>query len=86
MGVREGLLALLARGPRHGYQLKLDFEQATAEVWPVNIGQVYTTLQRLERDELREASPGMRRGGARSSGRQAGSTQRRSRRHHAGTW
>jgi len=52
MGVREGLLALLARGPRHGYQLKLDFEQATAEVWPVNIGQVYTTLQRLERDEL----------------------------------
>lgn len=52
MGVREGLLALLAEGPRHGYQLKLDFEQATAEVWPVNIGQVYTTLQRLERDGL----------------------------------
>lgn len=52
MGVREGLLALLARGPRHGYQLKLEFEQATGEVWPVNIGQVYTTLQRLERDGL----------------------------------
>ena len=52
MGVREGLLALLARGPRHGYQLKLEFEQATGEVWPVNIGQVYTTLQRLERDRL----------------------------------
>lgn len=52
MGVREGLLALLARGPRHGYQLKLEFEQATAEVWPVNVGQVYTTLQRLERDGL----------------------------------
>lgn len=52
MGVREGLLALLAEGPKHGYQLKLDFEQATAEVWPVNIGQVYTTLQRLERDGL----------------------------------
>lgn len=52
MGVREGLLALLAQGPRHGYQLKLEFEQATAEVWPVNIGQIYTTLQRLERDEL----------------------------------
>lgn len=52
MGVREGLLALLAQGPRHGYQLKLDFEQATAAVWPVNVGQVYTTLQRLERDGL----------------------------------
>ena len=52
MGVREGLLALLACGPRHGYQLKLDFEAATGEVWPINIGQVYTTLQRLERDGL----------------------------------
>ncbi|MEX0706153.1 MAG: PadR family transcriptional regulator [Nitriliruptoraceae bacterium] len=52
MGVREGLLALLARGPRHGYQLKLEFEAATGEVWPINIGQVYTTLQRLERDGL----------------------------------
>lgn len=54
MGVREGLLALLLRGPRHGYQLKLEFEQATGEVWPLNVGQIYTTLQRLERDELVE--------------------------------
>lgn len=52
VGVREGLLSLLARGPRHGYQLKVEFEQATGEVWPINIGQVYTTLQRLERDGL----------------------------------
>lgn len=52
MGVREGLLALLAEGPRHGYQLKLDFERATGEVWPLNVGQIYTTLQRLERDGL----------------------------------
>lgn len=52
MGVREGLLALLARGPRHGYQLKQEFEAATSNVWPLNIGQVYTTLQRLERDDL----------------------------------
>lgn len=54
MGVREGLLALLADGPQHGYQLKLDFEHATGEVWPVNVGQIYTTLQRLERDGLVE--------------------------------
>ena len=52
MGVREGLLALLAEGPQHGYQLKLDFEHATGEVWPLNVGQIYTTLQRLERDGL----------------------------------
>ena len=52
MGFREGLLALLASGPSHGYQLKIDFEAATGEAWPVNVGQVYTTLQRLERDDL----------------------------------
>lgn len=55
MGVREGLLVLLADGPKHGYQLKLDFESATGEAWPLNIGQVYTTLQRLERDECVKA-------------------------------
>jgi len=52
MGVKEGLLALLAAGPSHGYQLKLDLEAATADGNAVNVGQVYTTLQRLERDEL----------------------------------
>jgi len=52
MAVREGLLALLNEGPRHGYQLKTDFEQATGGVWPLNVGQVYTTLERLERDGL----------------------------------
>jgi DNA-binding PadR family transcriptional regulator len=54
MGIKEGLLTLLAEGPAHGYQLKLDFEAATGEAWPLNIGQVYTTLQRLERDGLVE--------------------------------
>ena len=50
MAVREGLLALLREGPRHGYQLKTEFEAATGGVWPLNVGQVYTTLDRLERD------------------------------------
>ncbi|MEX2323149.1 MAG: PadR family transcriptional regulator [Acidimicrobiia bacterium] len=54
MGIKEGLLSLLANGPAHGYQLKVDFESATGEAWPLNIGQVYTTLQRLERDGLVE--------------------------------
>lgn len=52
MGVKEGLLALLADGPRHGYQLKLDLEAATGAGISVNVGQVYSTLQRLERDGL----------------------------------
>lgn len=52
MAVREGLLALLEDGPQHGYQLKTAFETATGGVWPLNVGQVYTTLDRLERDGL----------------------------------
>jgi len=52
MAVREGLLALLDEGPSHGYQLKTAFESATGEAWPLNVGQVYTTLDRLQRDGL----------------------------------
>ena len=52
MSVRYGLLGLLSRGPAHGYQLRTEFEAATGSTWPLNIGQVYSTLQRLERDGL----------------------------------
>ena len=52
MAVREGLLALLREGPRYGYQLKTEFETATGGVWTINVGQVYTTLERLNRDGL----------------------------------
>lgn len=52
MSVKHGLLALLGERPRHGYQLKTIFEARTGGTWPLNIGQVYTTLQRLERDGL----------------------------------
>ena len=52
MAVREGLLALLSERPSHGYQLKTGFEAATGGVWPLNVGQVYTTLDRLDRDGL----------------------------------
>jgi DNA-binding PadR family transcriptional regulator len=52
MSVRHGLLALLERGPMHGYQLRAAFEESTGGTWPLNIGQVYTTLSRLERDQL----------------------------------
>jgi DNA-binding PadR family transcriptional regulator len=50
--VRNGLLALLLRGPMYGYQLRAEFEASTGTTWPLNVGQVYTTLARLERDGL----------------------------------
>jgi DNA-binding PadR family transcriptional regulator len=50
MPIRRGLLSLLAREPMHGYQLRSEFDAATGATWPLNIGQVYTTLSRLERD------------------------------------
>jgi DNA-binding PadR family transcriptional regulator len=55
MSVRHALLALLSEGPKYGLQLREEFEARTGEVWPLNVGQVYTTLQRLERDRLIES-------------------------------
>jgi DNA-binding PadR family transcriptional regulator len=50
MSIRQGLLALLSVEPKHGYQLKSELESATGGLWPINVGQVYTTLDRLVRD------------------------------------
>jgi DNA-binding PadR family transcriptional regulator len=55
VSVRHALLALLSEEPKYGLRLREEFEAGTGEVWPLNIGQVYTTLQRLERDELIES-------------------------------
>jgi len=55
VSVRHALLALLSEGPKYGLQLRREFEAGTGEVWPLNVGQVYTTLQRLERDGLVES-------------------------------
>ncbi|MEU7874081.1 PadR family transcriptional regulator [Dactylosporangium sp. NPDC049140] len=68
MSIKHALLALLSEGPKYGLQLREEFEARTGEVWPLNIGQVYTTLQRLERDGLIEsdgdddAEPGPQKG------------------------
>ena len=66
MSIRHALLALLSEGPKYGLQLREEFEARTGEVWPLNVGQVYTTLQRLERDGLvasdDEADPGPQKG------------------------
>lgn len=55
MSVRHALLALLSETPKYGQQLREEFEAGTGEVWPLNVGQVYMTLQRLERDGLIES-------------------------------
>ena len=56
MTVRNALLALLEQGPMYGYQLRSEFERRTGATWPLNVGQVYTTLARLERDLLVEGT------------------------------
>ena len=62
MSVKQALLALLEEGPRYGYQLRAEFEERTGATWPLNVGQVYTTLTRLERDGLVEGAGRRRRG------------------------
>ncbi len=54
MSIRQSLLALLDEQPRYGYQLRQEFERRTGGTWPLNVGQVYSTLARLERDGLVE--------------------------------
>jgi DNA-binding PadR family transcriptional regulator len=55
MSVPHALLALLSEASKYGLRLQNEFESRTGAVWPLNVGQVYTTLQRLERDGLVEA-------------------------------
>src|SRR3954469_20978027 len=49
---KYAILGLLAKRARHGYEIKQAFEELLVGTWPINIGQVYTTLSRLERDGL----------------------------------
>lgn len=52
MSVRQSLLAILDQGPCYGYQLRSEFDRRTGSTWPLNVGQIYNTLDRLERDGL----------------------------------
>jgi DNA-binding PadR family transcriptional regulator len=56
MSIRQAMLALLEQEPMYGYQLRTEFERRTGSTWPLNVGQVYTTLARLERDGLVEGT------------------------------
>jgi DNA-binding PadR family transcriptional regulator len=52
MSLKFGILGLMAEEPLHGYEIKSRFESLLGGAWEVNIGQIYATLQRLERDGL----------------------------------
>ena len=52
MSIKHGLMAMLRSGSMYGGQLRNEFERQTGGTWPLNIGQVYTTLARLQRDGL----------------------------------
>ena len=95
MSIRYALLALLSNGPKHGFQLAHDFEAGTGEMWPLNTGQVYTTLQRLERDGLVDADDDAERAaerlsphrrGPRRARRLAADAARPRARHRATSW
>lgn len=55
MSVRESLLAILDQAPSYGYQLRIEYVRRTGGARTLNVGQVYTTLDRLERDGLVES-------------------------------
>lgn len=52
MSIKYAILALLDEQPSYGYELKVEFDRRTNKTWPLNVGQVYTTLDRLERDRM----------------------------------
>ncbi|HEV8564767.1 MAG TPA: PadR family transcriptional regulator [Actinomycetota bacterium] len=52
MSIALSLLTLLDQSPSFGLRMKQEFERRTGGVWPLNVGQVYTTLDRLEREGL----------------------------------
>ncbi|MDP1795413.1 MAG: PadR family transcriptional regulator [Acidimicrobiales bacterium] len=50
--LRNVLLGLLDSEPCYGYELKAVFENFLGGTWPLNIGQIYTSLAKLEDDGL----------------------------------
>ena len=52
MPLQHAVLALLADGPSHGYDLRERFEQAVGPQWGLNVGHLYQVLDRLHRDGL----------------------------------
>lgn len=64
MSIRMGLLAVLASGPRHAYDLRQEFERRTSGAWNLNMGQVSTTLASLVKAQLAAELPDSTESGA----------------------
>jgi DNA-binding PadR family transcriptional regulator len=52
MSVKYAMLGILAEKDLHGYELKSSFDEKVGEFWSLNYGQIYTTLDRLEKEDL----------------------------------
>ncbi|MED4587481.1 MULTISPECIES: PadR family transcriptional regulator [Bacillales] len=52
MSVKYGILTLLFLQENHGYELKVELESLLSIKGKINPGQIYTTLDRLIRDQL----------------------------------
>jgi DNA-binding PadR family transcriptional regulator len=63
MSTGHVLLGFLVERPKHGYELKKEHDHRLAGAKPLAYGQVYATLQRLERDGLVEVAETQQEGG-----------------------
>jgi DNA-binding PadR family transcriptional regulator len=52
MTIKHALLALLAEGPGHGYELKKRYDEAIGLLWPLQQAQVYNNLRQMEHEGL----------------------------------
>lgn len=75
MSVKASILAVLTMGECHGYQLRQEIESRTGGSWQINIGQIYSTLERLERDGLVETTESNEQGQTRYRVTVAGSAE-----------
>ncbi|MDA8221547.1 MAG: PadR family transcriptional regulator, partial [Desulfitobacterium hafniense] len=50
MPVKHAILGILKEAPRHGYELKSIFDARIGNFWNLNYGQIYTTLDRLDKE------------------------------------
>lgn len=54
MAIKQGILTILSLGESHGYQIRSELASRAGQAWDLNLGQIYQTLSRLERDGLIE--------------------------------
>lgn len=52
MSIKYAMLGILAEKDLHGYELKSSFDEKVGDFWSLNYGQIYSTLDRLEKEDL----------------------------------